>query len=105
MASVLTNRKHPKSITDELTYEAIGRACGLEDETLQRYMEYMIKRWGHEEWMQCLSGYATEWALKFKDGIEAKTSDGAGKYLLDIMKKEAELKQPFSNNGDTITFR
>lgn len=73
------------------TYEEVGKSVGLTGNTLKRYVYYMKARWANNESQQCneKDGYAKEWALRFKGGIEFAKSDILGQSLLRQMAKEA----------------
>lgn len=66
------------------TFIEIGIKNGLDGKTLERYTQYMLTRWEKEEEMQCQTGYADEWARRFKDGDEYCMSDSEG---LRVLKK------------------
>jgi len=68
---------------EPLTYKEVGKAVGMKPLMLARYTTYMQYRWKEQERTQCLSGYAQEWAERFKSGMEYSASDGAGRKLLD----------------------
>ena len=71
------------------TYEEIGKAAALNQPTLARFVSYMRQRWADREALQCGTGYATEWAERFKAGQEWRASDQAGQRILDTMTKGA----------------
>ena len=52
--------------------------------TRLRYLLYMKTRWPDkaEERMKCVTGYAEEWAIRFKHHIEYDMSDGEGRKVL-----------------------
>lgn len=64
------------------TYQEVGKSAGLGGKMLERFLEYMRARWSGEEILQCQTGYATEWALRFKRGTEYQNSDRAGQAVL-----------------------
>ena len=66
----------------QMTYEEIAEQVGLERRTLGRYLEYMKSRWADSEEIKCRVGYAREWALRFKNGIEYSASDSHGRRVL-----------------------
>lgn len=73
------------------TYKEVGESVGLDSRTLKRYVTYMRARWADEESQQCKEedGYAKEWALRFKGGIEFVKSDIImGQALLRRMTEE-----------------
>ena len=43
----------------------VGVEAGLEGKTLERYVEYMLKRWKSTEELECRTGYAAQWARHF----------------------------------------
>lgn len=69
------------------TFEEVGKSAGLDSNTLKRYVYYLRVRWADEEDQQCKEedGYAKEWALRFKEGIEFAKSDILGQALLHRM--------------------
>lgn len=64
------------------TFREVGVDCGLEGKTLERYVKYMTKRWKDEEETQCLTGYAGEWARRFRSRVEWYSSDSEGQQVL-----------------------
>lgn len=64
------------------TFIEVSEAAELDGITAIRYVAYMTRRWSEEEETQCATGYALEWATKFKDGREYECSDGEGKMVL-----------------------
>lgn len=70
------------------TFSEVGKEAGLDGVTLSRYVTYMERRWKHEEELQCQTGYAMEWAGRFKDGAEFGCSDAAGQSILREMTVE-----------------
>ena len=75
-------------------YKKIGIEAQLDNITLIRYINYMVARWSHCEELQCASGYAEEWAYRFKHKQEYGASDSTGIHVLEMIDKEfkAELK-------------
>lgn len=70
------------------TYREIGIKAGLEGGRLKLFIDYMDKRWKDEEETQCLTGYAMEWAGRFKDNLEWECSDSQGQMVLkELMGK------------------
>jgi len=57
----------------------LQKSAGLEGKTKERYIRYMRLRWSNEEEIQCKTGYAEEWAMRFKNGIE---------YAMTLMMKD-----------------
>lgn len=47
-----------------------------------RFIYYMEMRWKSTEEVKCLTGYAEEWAYRFKVGDEYVCSDHVGKEIL-----------------------
>lgn len=47
------------------TYFDIAKQSGLTGKTAERYVLYMTKRWKSNELVNCLCGYALEWAQGF----------------------------------------
>ena len=66
-------------------YAAVGREVGLDPVTHTRYVTYMKTRWAEKEDLNCKTGYAREWAERFKAKIEFSASDHIGQAIL---KKE-----------------
>lgn len=66
------------------TYFDIANENGLTGKTAERYILYMTKRWGNkkDEKIKCLTGYASEWAQRFANGIEYSSSDSIGQEVL-----------------------
>ncbi len=64
------------------TYEEVARKANLTPKMAARYLAYMRARWAIEEETHCLCGYAGEWALRFKDGVEVERSDDIGRSVL-----------------------
>jgi len=66
------------------TYEEIARDNELDTVTTIRFVKYMRVRWGNpeDERVKCLVGYADEWAIRFKNGMEYSASDLEGQRIL-----------------------
>jgi len=66
------------------TYFDIAVREGLTGRTAERYILYMLKRWGdpEDERIKCLVGYASEWAGRFVAGMEYNYSDLEGQQVL-----------------------
>ena len=76
-------------------YEEVADKAGLTSQVKERYIKYMRIRWANEEKTQCLTGYAMEWAQRFKSKMEYPTSDPWGqKILAEMDKKEEEIIDP-----------
>ena len=69
-------------------YAAVGREVGLDPVTNSRYVAYMKARWGDQEDLKCRTGYAKEWAERFKAKIEFGASDSTGQALLKALSPE-----------------
>jgi hypothetical protein len=71
-------------------YEDVAYQAGLRGRLFNLYVAYMRARWGGEigETTQCKSGYALEWAERFKNGEEYLRSDCDGQRLLDKLYNE-----------------
>ena len=67
------------------TYPAIADKAGLTGATRNRFIKYMLIRWASDERIQCVTGYAEEWANRFKDGNEFGASDDIGQTVLRNM--------------------
>lgn len=74
------------------TYVAIGKKNKLTGTMLIRYVNYMTHRWGKEEEVNCKTGYASEWAERFKGKYEYNASDLGGQQVLDMIDKELGLE-------------
>lgn len=71
------------------TYEQVAQHHGLDEETCRRFLAYMHRRkWTSEEKTQCQTGYASEWAERFKARIEYQASDAEGRAILDLLAEE-----------------
>ncbi len=64
------------------TYVEVGIKNGLEGRALERYVVYMFRRWKTEEEIQCQTGYASEWAERFKKKVEYNCADSEGQIVL-----------------------
>ena len=65
------------------TFNEVANMAKLDTETRRKFVAYMSIRWPEEELIQCQTGYACEWAMRFKCGIEYESSDITGKKLLE----------------------
>ena len=63
-------------------YEQVAAHVGLSNFLTSLYADYMRIRFGDHERDQCETGYALEWATRFKNGMEWHTSDLEGQRLL-----------------------
>ena len=70
------DKNEPKSYMDAGEQEGL---CGT---ILKRFVMYMTLRWKPEEGIQVATGYATEWAHRFKCGSEHSASDFGGQAIL-----------------------
>jgi len=77
-------------------YEQVAEAYNLTGLVRAKYLLYMRTRWGGkryktdaitEEEEKCLTGYASEWAERFKQGKEYECSDSVGQSILNEMNK------------------
>jgi len=64
------------------TFKEVGQEAGLKGVKLEMYVRYMLIRWADEEEIQCKTGYAGEWADRFKSGQEFRASDSEGQRVL-----------------------
>ena len=64
------------------TYEEVAQKAELDTGTSRRYCRYMRERWADQESLHCQVGYAMEWAMRFKNGIEYEASDREGQSIL-----------------------
>jgi len=66
------------------TYNEVAEEIKLQEPTKTRFIAYMRLRWGdpRDEDIKCRVGYAQEWALRFKDGLEYQYSDLEGQQIL-----------------------
>ena len=69
-------------------YEQIADDSGLDEQTKARFIKYMRIRWGNpsDEKRHCMVGYASEWAERFKVGMEFNCSDESGRAVLRTME-------------------
>lgn len=74
-----------------MTYRNVGESVDLPKKTLDRYVEYMTIRWLPEQELQCRTGYALEWAYRFKYGDEYSASDYVGKGVLKAIYEGGDL--------------
>jgi len=74
------SEKVPDNILE--TYEQVGNKVGLVGLRLEKYIKYMKTRWGKQEYIQCVTGYAQEWAERFFTGREYQASDSDGLRVL-----------------------
>jgi len=66
------------------TYKEIAEKI-LPEHKRKPYVMYMTLRWGADEKMQCLTGYANEWAERFLYDAEYTASDQQGQSILREM--------------------
>jgi len=64
------------------SYKEVADDIGLHGLTKKMYIKYMETRWKSEEEIQCKTGYAHEWAERFKSGYEFGASDSKGRDIL-----------------------
>ena len=66
------------------TYEEVAEHHKLDPGSKKRFIAYMRMRWGdpEDENIKCQVGYASEWAERFKSGVEYLASDNEGKAIL-----------------------
>jgi hypothetical protein len=64
------------------TYEEVAQQTELDAETQAVYVAYMRARWADDESLQCQTGYAKEWAERFKHNREYQASDHIGQAIL-----------------------
>ena len=79
-----------------MTYEQIADKAGLDSHTKRRYVQYMKTRWANDEKVKCKTGYALEWAYRFKLEQEYLASDSEGKAVLkniDSIKTDTEMEK------------
>lgn len=67
-------------------YEEVADKAELDQHTKARYVKYMRIRWPNKEKIHCRVGYAMEWAMRFKHGIEFEASDWQGQSILPGIK-------------------
>ena len=67
------------------TYTEVARNRGLTGITARRYIKYMSDRWSESEDTKVRSGYAGEWAERFKNMREYDYSDSTGLAFLKSM--------------------
>lgn len=73
------------------TYREVGIESGLEGMTLNRFVAYMSERWSSDEVIKCLTGYAHEWAERFKECREHEASDFEGRVVLHAIDEMIRL--------------
>lgn len=79
------------------TFNEVADYNKLDSVTKNRYVDYMKTRWLESEEQKCKDGYATEWALRFKNKIEYQKSDELGIYILNnIIDKKSSSKDKIS---------
>lgn len=69
-----------------MTYEQIADECKLNNRQREMFLKYMNIRWKNTEQMNCKSGYAFEWAMRFKNGTAYDVSDSEGQAILDRLE-------------------
>ncbi len=75
------------------TFKEVAEYNNLDSTTKRRYIDYMQIRWLETEEQKCKDGYATEWALRFKNKMEYQKSDELGLYILkNIIDKKPSSK-------------
>lgn len=72
----------------KISFRIIGKEAGLKGKRLRVYTKYMKMRWGYKEEMECISGYAKEWADRFLAGKEYSYSDLEGQRILNKISRE-----------------
>jgi hypothetical protein len=65
----------------EFDYRKIAKSVGLNAEDTIRYTLFMTERFPEEKDV----GYATEWAERFKRGVEYNAADSESKRILENM--------------------
>ncbi len=70
-----------------MTYSEVGIKHGLSGKKLSRYVKYMNERWADSEDSKTKTGYAGEWAERFKNNSEYDRSDSIGRAVLDRIDK------------------
>lgn len=70
------------------TYEEVADFYGLKGKRKELYVRYMRERWPDTEALKVRTGYAHEWAERFKDGVEFLASDSDGKKILYRLSRE-----------------
>ena len=64
------------------TFEEIADRNKMDEAMKTRFVAYMRLRWDTEETIQCLTGYAQEWAERFLSHDEYGCSDNIGQEIL-----------------------
>ncbi len=77
-----------------ITFKEVAKKHELTEVQTRRYTAYMKLRWRHKEELLCLTGYASEWAERFKSGYEYAYSDADGRYRLDQIGTGALFEVP-----------
>jgi len=70
------------------TYEEVADSYGLQGKRRELYIKYMKARWSDTEDLKVRSGYAHEWAERFKNGYEYDLSDSEGREILRRLYRE-----------------
>lgn len=70
------------------TFRQVADHYKLDKLTKKRFILYMETRWKDQEETHCTTGYASEWANRFKNNMEYVCSDLWGQTLLDKIDKE-----------------
>lgn len=81
-----------------LLYEMIAIEHQLNNEQKELFIDYMMSRWESTAEQKCKTGYAAEWAMRFKDETEFVRSDEIGKRILMEMDKKY-IKQWYDYQG------
>lgn len=86
---------------NKYTYLMVGKKNKLDGLQLIRYVNYMASRWHKEEEMNCKTGYADEWAERFRKGIEYEASDLGGQAILKMIDIELGVEEEFGKSPKT----
>jgi hypothetical protein len=79
--NIITARDKPLDISN---YYKIAYSVGLNQDDAFRYVSFMIERFPEEKDV----GYATEWAKRFKRGVEYNVADSESKRILEKVDKD-----------------
>jgi hypothetical protein len=78
------------------SYKEVSEDSKLDKVTAARFIAYMTKRWIVDEEIQCVSGYAHEWAERFAWEAEYAKSDFAGVKVLQSIDTCENCHEPLT---------
>ncbi len=73
-----------------MSYERVADNAELDPGTRERFLTYMHYRWPkvEDESRMSRDGYAFQWAMRFKEGVEYQASDDEGRRILQVLWRE-----------------